>query len=381
VPRAVYVDRVPEHADVEASGLLDGLEGAARAERAELIEWLLARGVSADKIRDSFSPMLLATRQVLGDDGTYVSAREISEKAGIDLELLQRIQRASGLPRVDDPDAAVHARVDAEVATYVKKFVEFGLEPDQIVLVVRVLAEGLQRAAEVMRYASLAAILKPGASELEIAKGSEELVSEVAPVLGPMIQDMLLLQLRHSMETEAVNANERAEGQPLPGARLVSIAFADLVGFTRLGEAVPPEDLEDLAHRLADLARDVAMPPVRFVKTIGDEVMLVSSDPVALLEAVTDLIDANEAEDDMPALRVGMATGMAVSRAGDWFGSPVNLASRVTGTARPGTILVSESAHEAIGEVGEFTFSFAGARHLKGIKDDVKLFRARRASG
>jgi adenylate cyclase len=381
VPRAVYVDRVPEHADVEASGLLDGLEGAARAERAELIEWLLARGISADKIRDSFSPMLLATRQVLGDDGTYVSAREISEKAGIDLDLLQRIQRASGLPRVDDPDAAVHARVDAEVATYVKKFVEFGLEADQIVLVVRVLAEGLQRAAEVMRYASLAAILKPGASELEIAKGSEELVSEVAPVLGPMIQDMLLLQLRHSMETEAVNANERAEGQPLPGARLVSIAFADLVGFTRLGEAVPPEDLEDLAHRLADLARDVAVPPVRFVKTIGDEVMLVSSDPVALLEALTDLIDATEAEDDMPALRVGMATGMAVSRAGDWFGSPVNLASRVTGTARPGTILVSESAYEAIGEVAEFTFSFAGARHLKGIKDDVKLFRARRASG
>jgi adenylate cyclase len=76
-----------------------------------------------------------------------------------------------------------------------------------------------------------------------------------------------------------------------------------------------------------------------------------------------------------------MATGMAVSRAGDWFGSPVNLASRVTGTARPGTILVSESAHEAIGKVGEFTFSFAGARHLKGINDDVKLFRARRASG
>jgi adenylate cyclase len=62
----------------------------------------------------------------------------------------------------------------------------------------------------------------------------------------------------------------------------------------------------------------------------------------------------------------------------EWFGSPVNLASRVTGVARPGSVLVSESAHEAIGEAERFSWSFAGARRLKGIKDDVKLFRARR---
>ena len=63
-------------------------------------------------------------------------------------------------------------------------------------------------------------------------------------MLGPMIQETLRSQLRHLMETEAVNASERAEGQRLPGARLVTIAFADLVGFTRLGEVVPPEDLD-----------------------------------------------------------------------------------------------------------------------------------------
>jgi adenylate cyclase len=161
---------------------------------------------------------------------------------------------------------------------------------------------------------------------------------------------------------------------------LVTIAFADLVGFTRLGEVVPPEDLERLAHRLADLAREVAVPPVRFIKTIGDEVMLVSPDPVALLDAVLDLVDATEGDDDLPRLRAGVATGMAVSRAGDWFGSPVNLASRVTGAARPGSILVSESTRDAVGDDERFTWSFAGARHLKGIKSDVKLFRARRAT-
>ena len=89
---------VAEDFDIEASGLLDGLEGKARAERAELIPWLLERGITVEQIRGAFVPALLAARKILGDDGTYVSARETSEKTGIDLDVLQRIQRAMGLP-------------------------------------------------------------------------------------------------------------------------------------------------------------------------------------------------------------------------------------------------------------------------------------------
>ncbi|KUI35672.1 cyclase [Mycobacterium sp. IS-1496] len=358
--------------------LLDGLTGEARAERAELIEWLFDRGFSTAEVREAISPMLLASRRHVGDDGVYVSARETSEKFGIDLTLLQRVQRAMGLSREDDPDAAVHLRADAETAAHAQRFIEFGLDPDQVVQVVRVLSEGLARAAEVMRYTAFAAVLTPGASELEIARKSEALVRELAPQLGPMIHEMLLLQLRHAMETEAVSATERAEGLPLPGAREVSIMFADLVGFTRLGEAVPPEQLEQLARRLGDLARELAVAPVRFVKTIGDAVMLVSTDPAALLEAALALLDAATSDADFPRLRVGLAAGQAVSRAGDWFGSPVNLASRVTGAARPGTVLVAESVREAIGDDERFSWSFAGARHLKGIKGETKMFRARR---
>lgn len=242
----------------------------------------------------------------------------------------------------------------------------------------QVLAEGLTRASEVMRYAALATVLKPGATELDIAKASEALMHSVEPLLGPMITDMLKVHLLHQMETEAVNANERAEGNALPGAREVTVAFADLVGFTTLGEVVPPDELEQLAHRLTDIAREVAQPPVRYVKSIGDEVMLVSSDPAAMLDAMLNLVAATEAERDFPRLRTGLATGSAVSRAGDWFGSPVNLASRVTGVARPGAILVAEPTREAIGDDKRFAWSFAGARRLKGIKDDVKLYRARR---
>lgn len=365
--------------DLEAAGLLDGLEGTARNERAELVEWLISKGYTAERIRESFAPMLLATRGAMGDDGTLVSARQISEDAGLDLDLLERMMRAVGLPRVEDPDAVVFPRFDGDAFANARKFLDVGITADQVVLILQVLAEGLTRAAEVMRYAALAAVLKPGATELDTAKATEALVAQVAPLLGPMVEDALRLQLLHIMETEAVTNTERAEGVPLPGARLVTIAFADLVGFTRLGEAVPPEDLEKLAHRLADLAREVAEPPVRYVKSIGDEVMLVSSDPVAMLDAVLNLLDATEADEDFPRLRVGLATGMAVSRAGDWFGSSVNLASRVTGASRPGAVLVSESTREAIGEAGQFDWSFAGARRLKNIKDEVKLFRARRA--
>ncbi|MGV0835888.1 adenylate cyclase regulatory domain-containing protein [Mycolicibacterium thermoresistibile] len=366
-----------DEVDIEASGLLGDLDGDARAQRGELIAWLLERGFSLDEIREAVSPMLLASRRLIGDDGRYVSAGEISRTTGIDLDLLQRMLRALGLPRIDDPEAVVHLRADAAAAASAQRFVGAGVDPDQMVQIAAVLSEGLAKAAEMMRSTVLAAVLQPDKTELQIAKDAEALVRELAPMLGPMIQDLLLLQLRHAMETEAVNATERADGVPLPGARLVSIAFADLVGFTRLGEAVPPEELEQLAARLADLARAVAEPPVRFIKTIGDAVMLVSTDPAALLAAMLELIDATGADQDFPRLRAGMATGMAVSRAGDWYGSPVNLASRVTGAARPGSMLVAESAREAIGDDDRFTWSFAGSRRLKGIKGDVKLHRAR----
>lgn len=364
--------------DIESSGLLDGLEGQARAERAELIPWLLAHGVTIEQIRESYTPVLLASRRILGDDGEYVSARQISANTGIDLALLQRIQRVLGLPRVDDPDEPVHLRVDGEIARYAQQFVEIGIDEDNLVMVVRALADGLAKTAEAMRFTSMSAVMAPGVTELEVAASSEALLQRVNPLLGPMIEDMLRLELRRTMETEAVTAGERAEGLPLPGARQVSVAFADLVGFTRLGEAVPPEELEGLANHLVELTHEVVAPPVRFIKSIGDAVMLVSPQAEPLLTATLALLDAAAADEDFPRLRVGLASGMAVSRGGDWFGSPVNLASRVTGAARPGAVLVTETVRAEVGEDTGVEWSFAGAKRLKGIKDEVKLFRARR---
>ncbi|MEZ0051771.1 adenylate cyclase [Mycobacterium sp. MAA66] len=349
------------------------------ADRAELVDWLLTEGFTQDQIDDSFAPMLLPARRALGDDGTLVSARQISGQSGIDLAFLQRLLHAAGRPRVDDPDAALYLPVDGKLVEYAQQALEVGLGEEQILAVVQVMAEGLTRTVEVMRYAVLSAVVQPGGTELDAAKATAAITAEVAPLLGPLIQDMLRTQLLHAMQEEEVSATERLAGRPLPGSGLISVAFADLVGFTSLGEELPPEDLERLSQRLADLARDLAEPPVRFVKTIGDEVMLVSAEPVPLLQMVLQLVDAADADEALPRLKAGMATGLAVSRAGDWFGSPVNQASRVTGAARPGAVLLAESAREAVGDAEGFTWSFAGARRLKGIRDEVKLFRARRA--
>ena len=89
----------PPSGVVTADGedLLDGLDGDARRERAELVEWLLRQGITVAEIRDSVSPMLLAASRLVGADGSYVSARQISESTGVELDLLQRVQRAVGL--------------------------------------------------------------------------------------------------------------------------------------------------------------------------------------------------------------------------------------------------------------------------------------------
>jgi adenylate cyclase len=255
-------------------------------------------------------------------------------------------------------------------------FLDMGLNREQVIAVARVLGHGLAQTAEAMREVVLEAVLTPGASELELAKSYEVLVREVSPLLGPLCEDVLRVQLRHTLEIEAVSVAERAAGT-LPGARRVAVAFADLVGFTKLGEAVPPEELESLANRLTSMAHDVVAPPVRFIKTIGDAVMFVSPDPVALLRTSLDLLAAAAKHHDFPQIRVGMSYGPAVSRAGDWFGSPVNVASRVTGAARPDSVLVAEPAREAIADAGRFAWSFAGARHFKGVKGEIKVFRAR----
>lgn len=373
-------DAVSDIEGLEKSGVLDGLDDSIRVERVELIAWLLEQGFDLEQIRSELAPMLLPARRALGDDGHRVSARAISETHGIELELLQRIMRVLGLPTADDPDAVVHLRADAEGAARQQQLIEIGLDADRVVLMVRRLAEGLARAVPAMRYSAMSAVLHPGITELQVAKAHETLVRRAVPLLGPLICDILFVQLRRAVEGEELNASERAAGTALPGARMLAVAFADMVGFTHLAEAVPPEELVRLVERLAELAREIVNPPVRLVKTIGDAVMLICPDPVKLVDTMLELSEAAGRDEALPELRIGIASGWAVSRARDWFGTPVNVASRVTEVAPAGAVLVAGSARDAAGEAQGLAWSFVGAPQLKGVRGPTKLFQARRTA-
>src|SRR5690606_914287 len=126
------------------------------------------------------------------------------------------------------------------------------------------------------------------------------------------------------------------------------VGFADLVGFTRVGEQVAPDELGAIAERLETLATSLVAPPVRVVKTIGDAVLIVSPTVDDLIDVALRLVAAADAEGpDFPQLRAGIAYGPALQRAGDWYGRPVNLASRLTALARPGTVLCDQAARDA----------------------------------
>ncbi|WP_067976849.1 adenylate/guanylate cyclase domain-containing protein [Mycolicibacter icosiumassiliensis] len=374
----MWADKGAFYETLAELGLFDGLDASAREERAELVVWLLEEGFELDQIRVEVAPMLMPAHRELGDDGVYVSEREVSAAHGIDLDLLQGIERALGLPRLDDPDAALLLRADGEAAVRLQQLIGAGLDPGQVMLMIRRLSEGISRAVPAFRYSTISAIMRPGLTELEVAKAHEEIVRTVIPMLGSMIRDILFVQLRRVLEGEEVNATERAAGVALPGARQLAVAFADMVGFTRLGEAIPPEELVGLVERLADLAHEVVNPPVRLVKTIGDAVMLVSSDAAKLLGATLQLLDRAADDPALPQLRAGIASGWAVSRARDWFGSPVNVASRVTSVAEPGEVIVEGAAREAIGDAPGYAWSFIGPRPLKGVEGETKLFGVRR---
>lgn len=354
--------------------MFDGLEGPAWHERAELVSWLLDRGFDADQIRGQFSPMFLPALRAIGDDGTLVTARHISVHSRVSLDLLERMHRAIGLVRVDAD--ALQPRADAESVLWAARLIETGMGEEQVLVILRSLMEGLSAAAANMRYAAIEVSVHPGTTEVELAEALEVLANNAEPVLGPLVDELMRVALRHSFETEAITALERATGS-VPGARQVAVAFADVVGFTKLGEVLPPEELGLVAGRLGDLTRDVVEGPVQFVKTIGDAVMLVCADPLKLLMTVLDLEAAAEAA-AFPRLRVGVALGPAVSRSGDWFGSPVNLASRVTGAAPAGTVWVTDAVRAAVGDAAGIDWSTVGPRHFKGIRAEVLVHSARR---
>jgi adenylate cyclase len=365
-----------QNIDFAAEGLLDGLEGERRAERLALLRYLAADGVPlAELLRTTASGtlMFLPAERVIGGRERYTAA-EIAQRGGVAEDFLIAVRRAMGLP-IAAPEEAVYTEADLEAVQMRHVANAAGISDEEILDLMRTLGRGLSQAAETMRTLTLRLVLEPGVSEHDLAQRYAYTASQLSPMLGPLVTNLLNLHLRQMAQSEAINAAERSGGQ-LAGSREITVCFADLVGFTRLGEEVPPDELGRLAVRLEALATEVAAPPVRLIKTIGDAAMLTSLESEPLLDAALALLDAADAEgEDFPQLRVGMALGPALSRAGDWFGRPVNLASRITSIARPGSLLAERALRNSARD--SYRWSYAGERRLRGIREPVPLFRAR----
>jgi adenylate cyclase len=363
--------------DFVAEGLLDGLKGVQRTERLALLRYLAADGVPLAELRrttDSGTLMFLPAERVIGGRARYTAA-EIAQRGEVAEDFLIAVRRAMGLP-IAAPEEAVYTEADLEAVRMSHVAHAAGISDEEILDLMRTLGRGLAQAAETMRTLTLRLVLEPGVSEHDLARRYADAASQLSPMLGPLVTNLLNLHLRQMAQSEALSAAERSGGQ-LAGSREIAVCFADLVGFTRLGEEVPPDELARKAVRLEALTSEVIDAPVRLIKTIGDAAMLTSLQAEPLLDAALSLLDAAEAEgEDFPQLRAGIAIGAALSRAGDWFGRPVNLASRITQIARPGSLLAEREVRELAREA--YRWSYAGERRLRGIREPVPLFRARR---
>lgn len=363
--------------DFVAEGLLDGLDGEARVARLTLLRELAAEGVELEELRDAVNAgrlALLPVERALAGAGRRYTAREIAEIAGIDLEQLRRFSAALGVPYAD-PDEPRGTEADLEAARRMKAFRDAGLPEEGMLQVARTIGMGTSRIAEANRELVIKTLAQPGDSERDLALRFAAAAEFMMPLVGPTVAHALQANMLEQIRRDVIATADLASGA-VGGTANLTVCFADLVEFTRLGEEVPAEELGLVAGRLEEMASAVAEPPVRLVKTIGDAAMFVCAEAAPMLKASLALIAAAEAEgDEFPLLRAGLSCGPVLPQSGDYYGRPVNLASRITGVARPGSVVVDAAVKEAAGD--DFAYTYIGERRLKGIDSKVKLFRAR----
>jgi adenylate cyclase len=364
--------------DFEAEGLLDGLSGREREARIELLDELAGEGVPVAELHRAVEEdrlALLPVDRALHEGEPIYTLDEMAERAGVDRSFLERDLRALGLA-VPDPEEPAFGDADVEFARAVGRLREAGIPDDDLLDMARVIAVAMAQVAAGARALIGDAFLEPGDTERDAARRFAAAARGLGPLMGPMLGYVFNAHLREQLQSDAVGREELMAGR-VTGAQEVTVCFADLVGFTRLGERLPAEQLGAVTDRLTALVSDVAAPPVRIVKLIGDAAMLVSPQTGPLLDAALSLVDAAEAQgEDFPRIRAGVARGLALPRGGDWYGRPVNLASRITGVARPESVLCEAEVRASAGD--GYRWSAAGTRHLKGIRGQVRLYRVRR---
>ncbi|WP_026912949.1 adenylate/guanylate cyclase domain-containing protein [Patulibacter minatonensis] len=362
---------------VPTDPLFDGLEGQALDERRAFVDELRADGVPDEELEAAARAArlpLLPVQRVLQGTPTLRTA-DLVARTGVDPELLERVLQAAGVALPAHREAAWEER-DLALPRLIAALSGLGIDDEALVELARTLGETSARVGAAAIIGLGSGLTREGDTERELsarlAAATVPVNDHLADTLGVLVRTLTLDQLT-AIE---LDAEQIADGR-VAGATPIAIGFADVVGFTRMGEQLGAQRLRDVAKRLGELGAEVSVGGVRVVKTIGDAVMLAGPRPAAVVESMLALQEGVLAE-DFPRIRAGVATGDAVPRAGDWFGPPVNRAARACAAARPETVLADDLTRERATQDG-LAWSTIGRVHLKGM-GRVRLHRVRRAT-
>jgi len=304
----------------------------------------------------------LAQAVVLLGEPPSLTASETWARAGADEDLGRRLWRAMGFPNLPDEEVAFTG-ADVDALTAIAEFLATsGISEDTAVRFARLLGQTMGRVAD-----ALHSIVDSAVQEMALLPPGEvdDVMVLAAEVVSPLIERELGYLLRRHLYAGAVR---RLAGADLEQPDL-TVGFADVVSFTRLSGRLPEADLADLLETFEATTADlITEAGGRVVKLIGDAVLFAFDDPRPAAELALDLVETFGG--DQPDLRVGLAQGPVLSRLGDLFGPPVNLASRLVNYARPGSVLCDQRFVDALGSTGDdlpFTARSLRPRELKGI--------------
>jgi adenylate cyclase len=365
--------------DVEREGLLDESPGDGDDDRRELVEQLAADGASVEELRDAVRrdrlPLLALQRALAVDGDARYTLIEIAERSGLTVDYLHALRRALGLANIG-PREQHGTHADLQAAKAVQGFREAGVPDEGLLEVARVLGHGMSLLAATIRRVLAAAFAESDDSELEAALRYAGAAEQLRKELDPLLGYALAVHQREQIGSEVIGWS----GDPalFPGSEEVTVCFADLVGFTELGQEISPADLGRIAGRLSDHTVDCVQPPVRLVKMIGDAVLLASYDSDAVLLTALELMETVAADDELPALRVGVTRGHAISHGGEWYGTPVNVASKLTASARAGHVVATATVRDDAADPG-LRWSRPRRRRLRGVRRTLEVFEVRLA--
>jgi adenylate cyclase len=350
---------------------------ATAAAQARVVARMRERGHSLEDLKRAGREGRLAfgfAEELFSEPGEQVTVEEVAAETGLEPELIERILVILGTPlgreRVLNPDDVAALRHCARVLAAGFPLVAF-------LQLVRVYVQSMRRIADAeVRLFHLYVhepMIRDAVPELEMAEEMGELAGDILPLAAPLTEYLHTRYLRFFLEQDVVGHMESGLGEAAAelGEVTVALCFIDLTGFTRYTEEEGDLEALDVVENFVETVEATLPPEATIVKTIGDEVMVVSPDAAALTEWAVGFLSRFP---QRPQPRVGIHCGEAVYRDGDYFGGQVNLAHRVVSRAQAGEVLVTDRVADTIEDRAGLEFEPIGEVSLKGFPVPTPLF-------